>query len=147
MVPERQLHYLCQPTSAAPVPEGVFVQSLPEFLRDEPACRLLWQLIDSQFKTRSKFLAIWPSVRFIITHRDPDQSVNGFILISAPVNWQIDYVVVRPEARGKGAAAAMLRAAVTTAAAQNVPYIMLTSKESLRPLYESVGFRVVGDPA
>ena len=148
MSAEAELYYICQPTSERPVSHPVTFLSVQAFLTDEPACRALWDFIASQFRTRQKFLTIWQAVRHVAMIQDPANAmIKGMLLVSAPVNWQIDYVVVRPEARGKGAAAAMLRAAVTTAAAQNVPYIMLTSKESLRPLYESVGFRVVGDPA
>jgi ribosomal protein S18 acetylase RimI-like enzyme len=60
------------------------------------------------------------------------------------INWQIDYVVVRPEARRRGIAAALVNAAVNRALELKVPYVMLTSREGLRPLYEGeCGFRVV----
>ena len=64
-------------------------------------------------------------------------------MISAPVNWQIDYVVVRPESRGKGIGSKLVEAALGQAYLHKVPYVMLTAKESLRPLYESCGFAVV----
>ena len=104
---------------------------------------MVWELVDTQFRTRSKFLAIWRTASLIVAHRDSEGSVDGFLIITTPVNWQIDYVVVRPDARGQGIAGALVRAAVTHAKAASVPYIMLTSKASLRPLYEACGFEVV----
>ena len=62
------------------------------------------------------------------------------LLVTAPVNWQIDYVVVRPDVRGSGVAGALVKAALNEAFRTNVPYVMLTSRESLRPLYEGCGF-------
>lgn len=137
------LHYFHKPTGAEPLPAGVEFLPVSEFLADEAACKTLWELLDTQFRTRSKFLSIWPSVRFVCLHRDADGGADGFLLVSAPVNWQIDYVVVRPDARGQGIAGALVRAAVARAYSYNVPYVMLTSKASLRPLYESCGFTPV----
>ncbi|CAN5367722.1 hypothetical protein BH11PLA2_BH11PLA2_23680 [soil metagenome] len=140
MAAEEQLHYFCKPkdglSSGVPV-EFVTVQS---FLADEPACRELWNLLVTQFNTRSKFLAIWQSVKFVALHRDTAGSADGFLLVTAPVNWQIDYVVVKETSRGQGIAAALVKETIRQAAKQNVPYVMLTSKASLRPLYESCGF-------
>jgi GNAT superfamily N-acetyltransferase len=82
-------------------------------------------------------------VRFVCVHRNPDGDVDGLLLVSAPINWQIDYVVVDPSARGQGVATALVKAALNHACSLKVPYVMLTSKESLRPLYESCGFTVV----
>jgi predicted GNAT family N-acyltransferase len=66
------------------------------------------------------------------------------LLVSAPLNWQIDYVVVRDDARGQGIATSLVNATVNQALARHVPYVMLTSKESLRPLYaEQCGFTPV----
>ena len=60
------------------------------------------------------------------------------------MNWQIDYVVVRAEFRGQGIAEALVNATVNEALERKVPYVMLTSREGLRPLYESAcGFTVV----
>ena len=70
---------------------------------------------------------------------------GGMLLVTTPVNWQIDYVVVRPDARGRGIAAALVTEAVNQAHRRGVPYLMLTSKAELRPLYERCGFVAVGD--
>jgi predicted GNAT family N-acyltransferase len=67
--------------------------------------------------------------------------------VTAPINWQIDYVVVSPTARGRGVGAALVKATLNEALHRNVPYVMLTSRESLRPLYEGCGFSVVSSPA
>jgi ribosomal protein S18 acetylase RimI-like enzyme len=142
------LYYLCRPTAAPPTTRpGVEFVPVREFLADEPACKMMWELLDTQFRTRSKFLAIWPCVSFVAVHRDPDGALDGFLLVSAPVNWQIDYVVVRPDSRGQGIASTLVKTAVAHAYLHQVPYVMLTSKESLRPLYEGCGFRVVGAAA
>ena len=137
------LHYMHKPTHAGPLPAGVEFLSLPEFLADGAACDTFWELIDTQFRTRSKFLSIWPSVRFVCVHRDVDGASDGFVLITAPVNWQIDYVVVRPDSRGQGIAQKLVRAALGRAYLHGAPYVMLTSKESLRSLYENCGFTVL----
>src|SRR5437868_11936429 len=104
---EGELYYLQVPTGPRAVTHPVEFLSAGEFLDDEPACKALWDLLSSQFKTRSKFLSIWPSVRHVAVHRR-DGVVVGLLLVSAPVNWQVDYVVVRPEWRGKGIAEALV---------------------------------------
>lgn len=140
---EGELYYMQIPTAPRPVGHAVEFLSAAEFFEDEPTCRDLWDIISAQFKTRSKFLAIWPSVRFVATHHR-DGELAGFLLVSAPVNWQIDYVVVRPEYRGQGIAESLVNATVNQALARKAPYVMLTSREGLRPLYESAcGFSVV----
>jgi len=143
MTAEPELHYLHKPTEARPLPPGVEFLSVQEFLADEPACKLFWELIDTQFRTRSKFLTIWSAVRFVCVHRDTDGTLAGALLVTTPVNWQIDYVVVRPDCRGQGIATALVKATLGQAYLHRAPYVMLTSKESLRPLYESCGFAVV----
>jgi ribosomal protein S18 acetylase RimI-like enzyme len=140
---ESELYYFCKPTDVRPVGVPVEFLTVQEFLADEPACQSVWELIASQFRTRSKFLAIWQGVRYVACHRDPDGNLDGFLLVTTPVNWQIDYVVVKPEARGQGIAGALVRTAINQAYLHKVPYVMLTSKESLRPLYESCGFEVI----
>jgi ribosomal protein S18 acetylase RimI-like enzyme len=148
MTHDDDFHYFYRP--AGPRRAALAIDFLPvsEFLLDEPACRELWNLIGTQFRTRSKFLAVWSGVRFVAVHRDADGAADGFLLVNAPVNWQIDYVVVRPEARGQGIAAALVTETLNQAYHRGVPYVMLTSKPELRPLYEgSCGFSVVGSPA
>ncbi|HEY8505558.1 MAG TPA: GNAT family N-acetyltransferase [Gemmataceae bacterium] len=140
---EDELYYICLPRTPRPVGPGLEVVSVQEFLADEPACKALWEMVGTQFRTRGKFLTVWSSVRYVALHRDSSGAVDGVLLISAPINWQIDYVVVRPEARGRGVASALLAAALNRAFEQNVPYVMLTSRPSLRPLYEGCGFTVV----
>ncbi len=142
-MPPDDLHYIYKPTRAGPLPVDVEFPALPELLADEAACRTLWDLLDTQFRTRSKFLSIWPSVRFVCLHRDGEGDADGFLLVSSPVNWQIDYVVVKPESRGQGIAQKLVRAALGQAYLHSVPYVMLTSKESLRPLYEGCGFTAI----
>ena len=145
MATEPELYYFCDPGKAPASPAGprCEVVAVSDFLADEPACRMVWELVDTQFRTRSKFLAVWRCASAVVTHRDADGQLAGFLLVSSPVNWQIDYVVVRPDARGQGVAGALVRAAVAHAKSLGVPYIMLTSKASLRPLYEACGFEVV----
>ena len=144
MSTESELYYFCKPTDVRPTGLPVDFLSVQEFLADEPACKLVWDLIDTQFRTRSKFLAIWQAVRYVAVHRDPDGQVDGFLFVTTPVNWQIDYVVVRPDSRGQGIASALVLAVLNQAYLHKAPYVMLTSKESLRPLYEGTcGFDVV----
>jgi len=143
MMASADLHYIHKPVEASPLPDGVEFLALCEFLADEPACRTLWELLDTQFRTRSKFLSIWPSVRFVCLHRDGEGNADGYLLVSAPVNWQIDYVVVRPDSRGQGIAGTLVKAALGRAYLHGAPYVMLTSKESLRPLYEGCGFSAI----
>ncbi len=142
---EPDLYYFCRPTADLPATVPTEFVPVTDFLADEPACKMLWELLETQFRTRSKFLAVWRTVSYVALHRDAEGTLDGFLLVSAPVNWQIDYVVVRPDARGQGIAGALVRAAVARAYAYNVPYVMLTSKASLRPLYSACGFEVVGD--
>ncbi len=146
MSTEAELHYMAKPTDVAMAFTNVEFQLTREFLADEAACKLFWELVDTQFRTRSKFLSIWPCVSYVAVHRDADGLLDGFLLVSSPVNWQIDYVTVRPDSRGQGIATKLVRATLREAALQHVPYVMLTSNESLRMLYESCGFQVVGQP-
>lgn len=144
MPAEQELYYFQTPAPRAASPH-VEILPVPDFLQDESACRALWELLDTQFRTRSKFLAIWSAVRYVVVYRTGD-SVDGLLLVSAPVNWQIDYVVVRQEARRRGIAAALVNAAINRAFELHVPYVMLTSRAGLRPLYEGeCGFRVIED--
>jgi ribosomal protein S18 acetylase RimI-like enzyme len=146
MPAEADLYYLCQPKKELSVAQPVEFLPVQDFLRDEAVCRELWDLVASQFRTRSKFLTIWQSVRFVALLRDKEKSrLKGLLLVSAPVNWQIDYVVVHPDARRQGVAAALVKATLNEAFRRGVPYVMLTSKEGLRGLYEAeCGFSVVG---
>jgi GNAT superfamily N-acetyltransferase len=143
MAREPELYYFCQPTSTVPTTVPIEFVPTTDFLTDEPACKMLWELIDTQFNTRSKFLAIWKTVSYIALHRDAEGTLDGFLLVTTPVNWQIDYVVVRPDARGQGIAGALVKTAISQAYLHKAPYVMLTSKESLRPLYEACGFKVL----
>jgi ribosomal protein S18 acetylase RimI-like enzyme len=140
---EGELYYLQVPIGPRPVNHAVEFLTVAELLEDEPTCRAIWEMLSTQFKTRSKFLSIWPSVRYVAVHYR-DGEVAGFLLVSAPVNWQVDYVVVRPEYRGEGIALSLVNATVNQALTRKVPYVMLTSREGLRPLYETAcGFTVV----
>jgi len=140
---EGELYYIHVPAGPRPVAHAVEFLTITELLEDDPTCRAIWEMLSAQFKTRSKFLAIWPSVRYVaVNYRDGE--VAGFLLVSAPVNWQVDYVVVRPEHRGEGIALSLVNATLNQALTRNVPYVMLTSREGLRPLYETAcGFTVV----
>jgi GNAT superfamily N-acetyltransferase len=142
-VSEPELHYFCRPTALHPVARPIEFLTVQEFVADEPACQRLWELVSTQFRTRGKFLAVWPGVRFVALHRNADGAADGFLLVNAPINWQIDYVVVCAEARGQGIASALVTETANQAALRGVPYVMLTSKESLRPLYEACGFTPV----
>ncbi|HMP04136.1 MAG TPA: GNAT family N-acetyltransferase [Gemmatales bacterium] len=140
------LHYLYQPRAEQPVDVPVAWASVQQFLADETACRFLWDMLSTQFRTRAKFLAIWPSVRFVALHRNTTGQPDALLLVSTPLNWQIDYVVVHPDARRQGLAAALVRTALNEAWRAQVPYVMLSSRADLRPLYETeCGFRVVAE--
>lgn len=146
MSAESELHCIHKPTTALPAGNLCDLVPVQEFLADEPSCKALWNLISEQFRTRSKFLAIWPCVRHVAVHRDEAGEADGFLLVSSPVNWQIDYVVVKPESRGRGIAAQLVRTALHHAYLHAAPYVMLTCRESLRPLYEGCGFTVIPTP-
>ncbi|QEG26174.1 Acetyltransferase (GNAT) family protein [Gemmata obscuriglobus] len=139
-MPEPELHYFCKPSALRPATHVIDFITAQELLADEPACQTLWELVSTQFRTRSKFLAVWAGARFVALHRDADGRADGFLLVNAPVNWQIDYVVVAPTARGQGVASALVLETANQAFLRGVPYVMLTSKASLRPLYEACGF-------
>src|SRR4051794_2948001 len=112
---EQELNYLCRPAELRPVELPIEFLTVQELLADEPACQAVWDQVTTQFRTRGKFLAIWPGVRFVAVHRDPGGAVDGFLLVTAPVNWQVDYVVVCPDARGRGIARALVAEAVNQA--------------------------------
>ncbi len=140
---EPELHYFCKPRQRLAVTHPIEFVTAAEFTSDESACKALWELVATQFRTRGKFLAVWSGVKFVAISRDQQSAADGFLLVNAPVNWQIDYVVVRPDRRGHGIAAALLQETLNQAFLRGVPYVMLTSKASLRPLYESQGFTPV----
>jgi len=104
----------------------------------------LWELISTQFRTRGKFLTVWQGARFVAVHRDPAGAADGFLLVSTPINWQIDYVVVRPDRRGNGIAGSLMAATMNQALRRGAPYVMLTSRPSLLSFYEGCGFTVIG---
>ena len=143
---EPELHYFCKPTALRTVARVIEFVTMQEFVADESACKRLWELLSTQFRTRGKFLAVWAGVRFVALHRDSDGNADGFLLVNAPINWQIDYVVVCPDSRGLGIASALVIETANQALLRGVPYVMLTSKESLRSLYESCGFIPVEIP-
>ena len=145
MPAEPELHFICKPSALRPIARVVDFLTTQEFLADEPACKRLWELVTTHFRTRGKFLAVWAGVRFVAVHRAVDGRADGFLLVNAPVNWQIDYVVVSPEAHGSGIASALVTETVNQALLRGAPYVMLTSKERLRPLYEGCGFVPVLD--
>lgn len=144
---EPELHYFHKPTGVRPVAGRVDFVPASVFLTDESACKLLWELVSTQFRTRGKFLAVWTGVKFVAVHRDPDGAADGFLLVNAPVNWQIDYVVVRPDRRGHGIATSLVVETLNQAFLHAAPYVMLTSKANLRNLYEGCGFRAIDAPA
>jgi ribosomal protein S18 acetylase RimI-like enzyme len=140
---EPTLYYIHVPTNRRPVLHAVEFLSVSDFLNEEPLCKALWATITDQFKTRSKFLEIWPSVRFVVVQRAGSE-LAGFLLVSTPLNWQIDYVTVRPDYRRQGIAASLVNETLNQALARDVPYVMLTSRAGLRALYEGqCGFTVV----
>ncbi|OWK47509.1 GNAT family N-acetyltransferase [Fimbriiglobus ruber] len=143
MSAEPELYYFCKPTEIQPTGLPVEFLTAQEFLADESSCQALWSFVATQFRTRSKFLTIWQGVKYLAVHRTGDGTVDGLLLVTTPVNWQIDYVVVHPDSRGQGIAAALVKTTINQAYLHKAPYVMLTSKESLRPLYESCGFEVV----
>jgi ribosomal protein S18 acetylase RimI-like enzyme len=143
MATDAELYYLGQPTRELPVAHPAEFVPVQEFLADESACRALWDFVTTQFRTRSKFLTVWPHVRFVTMIREAG-FIKGLLLVTTPVNWQIDYVVVHPDARRQGIAASLVKTALNQAYQRKVPYVMLTSTEYLRPLYEGeCNFKVV----
>ena len=74
---EPQLHYFHAPAGLRPVSRPVQFLAAADFLADEPACTVLWDLITSQFHTRGKFLAVWSGVRFVAVSRDDDGVPTG----------------------------------------------------------------------
>lgn len=145
MSAEPELHYFHKPTGTKATPLPVEFLTVQEFLADEPACQRFWELLNTQFRTRSKFLTVWPGVRYVAMHRTAGVA-DGFLLVTCPINWQIDYVVVHPDSRGRGIAAALVTETLNRAFGLKTPYVMLTSKASLRPMYEACGFTVVASP-
>jgi GNAT superfamily N-acetyltransferase len=146
MPTEANFYYIHVPSRTRPVVHEVRFLPIHEFLADEEACRTLWDMVTGQFHTRGKFLAIWQCVRFVAVHRDA-AGVAGLLLVSAPANWQIDYVVVREDRRGQGIATSLVNETTNRALALGVPYVMLTSRANLRTLYESqCGFTPVAGP-
>lgn len=142
-----QLFYIHVPTERRDVEVPIEFLSVSDFTSDEPACRAVWDMMSANFHTRGKFLAIWPSVRHVALHRHEGQVV-GCLFVSTPVNWQVDYVMVRSDMRHRGISAALVNETVNQALARNVPYVMLTSKPELRPLYEGrCGFQVAARSA
>ena len=139
---ESELFYVYHPAGPRTPAMPVEFLSVAEFLAEEAACRVFWELVSTQFRTRSKFLAVWSGVRFVALHRDEKGDADGFLLVNAPVNWQIDYVVVKKESRGRGIGAALVAETLDQAYQRRVPFITLTSKPKLRPLYEAAGFTV-----
>ena len=137
------MHLICEPAGRLAVDRAVDFVAVQDFLADESACRAVWDLVTGQFRTRGKFLAIWPAVGHVVVHRDPTGAVDGFLLVSELVNWQLDYVVVRDDARGQGIASALVCGALNEACRRRVPYVMLTCADDLSPLYERCGFRPV----
>jgi hypothetical protein len=87
-VAEPELHYFCKPTRPREVARPVEFVTAQELLADEPACKTLWELVSTQFRTRGKFLAVWAGVRFVALHRNASGEADGFLLVNAPVNWQ-----------------------------------------------------------
>jgi GNAT superfamily N-acetyltransferase len=140
------MHLICEPIGRLAVDPPVDFVAVQDFLCDESACRAVWDLVTGQFRTRGKFLAVWPAVRHLVIHRDLAGAVDGFLLVSELVNWQLDYVVVRDDARGKGIASALVCGAINEACRRRVPYVMLTCADDLSPLYERCGFRPVNSP-
>jgi GNAT superfamily N-acetyltransferase len=141
---EPNLYYLHGPRERRPVAHAIEFVPTQQFLEEEPLCKGLWELVTHHFRTRSVFLQIWQSVRFVAFYRHGAE-LGGALLVTAAHNWQIDYVVVREELRGRGIAEALVNETVNQALARRVPYLMLTSRAGLRKFYEGAcGFTVVG---
>ena len=141
MANEPELNYLCRPTEPRNAPLPIDFLSVAEFLARRAGVQdaVGTRLDRSSAPGRSS----WPSgpgCGSSPSTATDDGAADGFLLVNAPVNWQIDYVVVRPEARGQGIAAALVTETLNQAFLRGVPYVMLTSKASLRPLYEGCGF-------
>ncbi len=157
---EPNLYYMHLPRARRPVSHPIEFVPVGRFLEEEALCKNLWELITAHFRTRSVFLQIWQSVRFVAFYRHNESlgdalgdalghglghGLGGSLLVSTPHNWQIDYVVVREELRGRGIAEALVNEALNQALDRKAPYVMLTSRAGLRRFYEEAcGFSVVG---
>jgi GNAT superfamily N-acetyltransferase len=142
---DAEIFYICRPSEPRAPKLPIEFLTVGDFLAEEAACRIFWELVSTQFRTRSKFLAVWPCVRYVAMHRDDSGNADGFLLVNANTNWQIDYVVVKREARGRGVGAALMAETLDQAHHRRVPFVTLTSRPKLRPLYEAAGFAVAAD--
>ena len=132
------MHLICEPAGRLAVDRAVDFVAVQDFLCDESACRAVWDLVTGQFRTRGKFLAIWPAVGHVVMHRDPTGAVDGFLLVSELVNWQLDYVVVRDDARGQGIASALVCGALDEACRR--------TRDNVKAVSQALARRLLSDP-
>lgn len=97
-------------------------------------CQEIFDMLTDCFKTRRKFLELWPHVRYVALIEEKD-SVVSFAFASTPLNWQVDYVTTRVDKRGQNMAASVVNEITNQALKRKVPYLMLTSIPELKALY------------
>lgn len=108
-------------------------------------CQQIFDLVVQNFKTRRKFLELWPHVRYV-AFVEEDGQIISCAFASTPMNWQIDYVVTRPDKRGMNLARAVTNTITNEARKRKVPYVMLTSRPELVHLYaHQCTYTIVGD--
>jgi predicted GNAT family N-acyltransferase len=75
----------------------------------------------------------------------PDGELAGTCrLLAGPRTWRLGRMAVAPEARGRGAARALLAAAHRQAAAAGAEEMRLSAQVAVRGLYAGAGYRPVG---
>ena len=79
-------------------------------------------------------------------HDGDELTAVGFVVREGePGHWRIRGMATAPEARGRGAGAAVLRALVAHAEANGATRVWCNARVRAISLYERAGFRVVSD--
>ncbi len=139
-----EIHYIYKPNRYKTTSRHVKAYSIYELLDNESYCRDVLKLINENYRHLHKFLTVLRHATYIYMMKEEEtERVLAFLLVTENLNWQIDYVTVCQERRKKGVAQAMLNTCLNQAYINNIPYVMLSSKEELIPLYESVGFKQI----
>jgi len=96
-------------------------------------------LITDYFYDHSKFLTIWPHVRYI-AYINVYNRIQSMALVSDTINWQIDYVSTNINFRHKGYASSIMTYINNVAWDKGVPYLILTSNSNLEYFYTKLGY-------
>ena len=106
MSAEPELHYFCKPTDVRPVRLPVEFLPVAGVPRRRAGVQAVWDLVATSSAPAASSSRSGRACGSSPSTATPTGGVDGFLLVNAPVNWQIDYVVVRPERRGQGIASA-----------------------------------------